>query len=84
MTALLILQGLIFALWAATAFRILFHLRARGEARTGQMFPGPVTFLSALRDWLSDPAEAKWRRDLVGLSVMLVLLTLAIVLSTAG
>ncbi len=78
MTALLVLQGVTFALWAVTAFRILFHLRARGEARTGQSFPGPGAFLAALRDWLSDPAEAKWRRDLAALTAMLIALTVLI------
>lgn len=51
----LIVQGLCFALWAALSFRALFQIRAIAAGRTGQMFPGPVSFLSAMGVWLSDP-----------------------------
>lgn len=78
MTALLVLQGAAFAIWAVTVLCILFQLRARAHPRTGQTFPGHAALLAALRDWLSDPAEAKWRRDLAGLTLVLIVLALLI------
>jgi len=72
---LVILQGLIFAAWALVMFRCLFHVRRRAEQKTGQVFSGPVTFLGAIREWLSDPDERKWR-------VLLLILTVALILKT--
>jgi hypothetical protein len=68
----LTLQSIAFALWAFTAFRILFHLRRRGVAMIGNSFPGPLTFLHAIRDWLRDPAERTWRLRLAILTLVLI------------
>lgn len=81
MTWLLVLQVILFALWAVTVFRILFHLRKKGEHKTGQVWNGPFVFLSVARDWLSDPAEAKWRRDLFFLTALLFGVSIAFSLS---
>lgn len=68
----LTLQAIAFALWAFTAFRVLFHLRRRGVAMTGQPFPGPVTFIHAVRAWLHDPAERTWRLRLAILTLVMI------------
>ncbi|WP_420396650.1 hypothetical protein [Nioella sp.] len=54
---LLIAQGLCFALWAVLSFRAVFQICAIAAGRSGQMFPGPVSFLSALGVWLKDPSH---------------------------
>ncbi|RYG91581.1 hypothetical protein EU803_10880 [Loktanella sp. IMCC34160] len=69
---LLILQGVIFALWAGMAFRVLFHLRRRAVDRTGTGFPGPITFVRVTREWLADPDERRWHMALAGLTAALV------------
>jgi hypothetical protein len=76
-TTILILQAVVFALWAVTAFRILFHLRRKGEERTGRVWNGPIVFLTVARAWLSDPTQAKWRRDFLVLTLVLIGLTIA-------
>lgn len=68
----LILQGLLFIAWAACAFRWLFHLRRRGMARSGAMFPGPGAMLRAIGAWARDPAERSFRWLLIGLTVALM------------
>lgn len=54
---LLVLQGVAFLLWAGLSFRALFQIRALAAGRTGDVFPGPVSFLSAAGLWLRDPAH---------------------------
>ncbi len=70
--AILGLQTVLFAAWAFCAFRILFHLRRAAVARTGSQFPGPLTFIAQVRLWLSDAAEAGWRRTFAGLTVAMM------------
>lgn len=70
--ALLILQGLVFALWAFTAFRILFHWRRKGAEMTGHPFQGPLTLIAVIRSWLRDPAERVWRWRLLLLTIALL------------
>lgn len=69
---LLILQGVIFAIWAGLAFRILFHLRRRAMDRTGAMFPGPFSFVRVTREWLADPEERGWHLALLLLTILLI------------
>lgn len=64
-----------FALWAIQMFRVLFHLRARDEAKTGQYLGGPVTFLRSFRNWLSDPA-VRTERFILALLTMVLLLSI--------
>jgi len=70
-TLLLILQGACFILWAAVSFRALFQIRAIAAGRTGQMFPGPMSFLSAMGAWIRDPqhkfARALWLAGFIGI-----------------
>jgi hypothetical protein len=85
MTALwLSLQAITFALWAFTAFRILFHLRRRAVEATGQPFPGPVTFLRTLRAWSGDPTERPWRLRIALLTLVLVGLSAGFPLVAGG
>lgn len=78
---LLITQGLCFALWAVLSFRALFRIRAIATGRTGQMFPGPVSFLSAMDVWLKDPAQRAirlwWCLSLLGVMTPSVLIAMS-------
>lgn len=69
---LLVLQGIIFVLWAGMAFRILFHLRRRAVDRTGSNFPGPVSFVRVTREWLADSGERRWHLALAILTALLI------------
>ena len=77
---LLIAQGLCFALWAALSFRAIFQIRAIAEGRTGQVFPGPVSFLSAMGVWMKDPlhrvARILWLLTLLGIMAPSILIAL--------
>ncbi|SMY07009.1 hypothetical protein [Flavimaricola marinus] len=76
MWVFMIAQGVLFLAWSVEAFRILFQLAARGRARSGQLYPGPLTFVGAVREWIADPSRRlqKWR---------FVVLTLALLGMTA-
>ena len=67
---LLICQGLFFLLWAGLSFRAIFQIRSIAAGRTGQMFPGPISFLQAMTLWLKDPAQrgtrVLWLMSLAG------------------
>lgn len=67
----LALQAIVFLAWTALAFRMLFHLRARSEARTGRIWTGPEAFVAVTRDWLADPTARPARRWLGGLALAL-------------
>ncbi|MFC0281099.1 hypothetical protein ACFOHK_15710 [Falsigemmobacter intermedius] len=71
----LVLQGLVFLLWAALAFRFLFTIRAEAVARTGTQWPGPLTTLQIFRDALRDPRHAITRRRLLILTLLLLGMT---------
>lgn len=77
---LLIAQALCFVLWAVLSFRALFQIRAIAAGRTGQMFPGPLSLLSALGVWLRDPARRGarilWTLSLLGIMVPSVIIAL--------
>ncbi|KEJ95048.1 hypothetical protein SAMN05444149_103108 [Pseudosulfitobacter pseudonitzschiae] len=54
----LVVQGLVFVLWAFQMFRALFQARRIAVAKSGRMWPGPFAALAALRDWArSHPRE---------------------------
>ncbi|MGI3185140.1 hypothetical protein [Nioella aestuarii] len=77
---LLSAQGLCFALWAMLSFRAIFQIRAIAAGHTGQMFPGPFSFLSALGAWLKDPshrgARYLWILSLIGIMTPSVIIAL--------
>ncbi len=72
----LVVQGVIFLLWALLAVRILFHLRGRAKDLAGHMVPRPFEWIAATEQWLADRDEANVRRVLLLLSVVLVGLSL--------
>jgi len=77
---LLATQGLCFVVWAVLSFRAIFQIRAIAAGRTGRMFPGPVSFLSAMGIWLKDPARRNarilWVLSLLGVMVPSVIIAL--------
>lgn len=54
-------QGIAFAVWTFLSFRAIFQIRAIAASDTGQVFPGPVSFLQAMGVWLKDPAHRRIR-----------------------
>lgn len=69
---MLIVQGVVFLLWALLAVRILLHLRTRARNHAGHMVPRPAEWISATQEWLADREEANVRRVLLLLSVILI------------
>lgn len=74
---LLAIQAVTGMVWAYTAFRVLFRLRARAVQDTGQPFPGLGATLRAFGGFLTRPDDRPWRwrlglltAALVGLSVL--------------
>ncbi len=80
LVGLLILQGLLFLLWAITIFRWLFALRAEAIARDGTQWPGPRATLRAFRDGLTKPQHAAARRQLLILTLLLLATNIAFAL----
>ena len=78
MPGLLILQGAIFALWAVLAFRALARIRARAVTAAGTPWPGLKAQTAALRAYFADPGESHARRWLLGLTLLLLALSVAI------
>ena len=72
----LVVQGVIFLLWALLAVRILLHLRGRAKDLAGHMVPRPSEWIAATEEWLADRDEANVRRVLLLVSVVLVGLSL--------
>lgn len=78
---LLTATGVVFALWAVLAFRVLLRLRARAVERSGAMFPGLGATLATAGDFARAPDFARDRRRLAGVTAglfALILLRLAL------
>lgn len=77
---LLVAQGLCIVVWAALSFRAIFRIRAIAAGRTGQRFPGPVSFKSAMGVWVKEPARRNarvlWVLSLLGVMVPSVIISL--------
>ncbi len=71
------LQGIAFAIWIFFFFKALFQIRAIAAAETGSIYPGPFSFLAAMRVWMRDPATRKTR---IGWLAAFVVLTLCMIL----
>lgn len=69
---MLIVQGVVFLLWALLAVRVLLHLRARARDHAGHMVPRPSEWIAATEEWLADTDETNVRRAIAFLSVILV------------
>ncbi|MFC4671275.1 hypothetical protein ACFO5X_22175 [Seohaeicola nanhaiensis] len=66
---MLAIGAVIFASWTFLMFRVLFLLRKRAEAESGQTFPGPG---QALRQWgrfFRHPEDRILRQRLTGLTM---------------
>lgn len=73
--ALLVVQALVFALWAFVAFRSLFRLLALLQQQSGQPLPGFKATRAAPRLFLTDPRFAPERKALAVLTPLLLLLS---------
>ena len=82
--AILVLQFIVFLIWAFLAFRWLFALRADAVAESGSAFPGPGSQLRAFRGGLVDERYAKDRVRLVILPLILLTLSLVHYLLSPG
>jgi hypothetical protein len=60
MAVFVVMQGLVFAVWAFWAFRCLFRMRAWAVAETGRSLPGTRAALRAFRFFATQP---QFRRD---------------------
>lgn len=77
MTGFLLVQALVFALWAVQAFGTVWRLAAKARRDSGLAFPGPTVMLAVFRDFVTLPEfrTARWRLGiltlvLLGLSVL--------------
>ena len=77
MVFVLVIQGVVFAVWAFCAFRSLFRIRARAVAETGRAFPGMAATLRAFRDFVVLHQYQSERRILLLLTVVLLGLSIA-------
>ena len=82
MFLLLVLQGLAFAVWAFFFFRALFQIRRIAVRETGRFNPGPVSFLSAARVWMRDPATRITRLGWIAGFAVMVLATITLATQT--
>jgi len=80
---ILILQGLAFAAWAFFFFRALFQIRAIAARETDRFNPGPISFLSAARVWMRDPATRITRLGWLAAFGVMVLATVLIATQSA-
>ena len=74
---LLVVQGVLFVIWAALMFRALFGIRRRHEAETGQAWIGPIAVFGVYGAYLKDTRFGRERR------LILLVLALFIVVSYA-
>jgi hypothetical protein len=75
MTAFLVVQGFVFAIWIFVAFRALFRLLSLLRYRSGEAIPGIATTLGAPKVFLTDHAFRQDRRWLGLLTLMLLILS---------
>ena len=74
--AILMVQGVVFAAWAFTAFGSLFRLLAEVRQRSGEAVPGLRSTLSAPRLFLTHPRFAADRKALGLLTALMLILSL--------
>lgn len=68
---LMILQGVVFVLWALQMFVSMFRLRGRAARELGVTFPGPFSTLRYWGIWLRDPDTRSERRRILLLTVLM-------------
>lgn len=77
MIILLVVQGLVFAIWAYHMFRAVFRLYGHAVRKSGRMMPGFGAQIGALQAFLAEPAFRSDRRRLFLATAALAVLTLA-------
>ena len=70
----LVLQGLVFIVWAIMMYRTLFLFRRRAAEETGRPFPGTGQFLKQAGRWLRSPEDRSERNTLLFLTFVLVVM----------
>ncbi len=83
MIGLHVVQGVVFLLWTVQIFAVLFHVRARAQKVTGQVFPGPLMALRTMAEWGIDPGQRGPRLRLIVLTLLLLAIS-AIWATTLG
>ena len=73
----LVLQGLVFIVWAIFMYQMLFTIRRRNEAETGGTFPSSGGFLAQLKYYFTSDEDRQSSRTLIFLTVVLILMTLS-------
>lgn len=73
----LVLQGLVFIVWAFMMYRTLFLFRRRAAEETGQAFPSTGQFLKQAGRWLRSPEDRSERNTLFFLTAVLIVMTLS-------
>ncbi len=79
-----VLLGLVFLVWAFTAYRILFRFRARNSDETGEMVPGTGGMMKQIGVWWRSPEDRSERNTFLFLTFVLVVMVLTPVLTGTG
>jgi heme/copper-type cytochrome/quinol oxidase subunit 3 len=80
----LVLQGLVFVVWAFMLFSVLFKLRTRAEKETGKPWPGPITALRQWGKWFRAPEDRRERNTLLFLTFVLLAMAATTALTAAA
>jgi hypothetical protein len=80
----MIFTGIVFLMWAFSMFRTLFTLRSKAITRTGKTMPGPVDTLHEIGIWIRDPAARSERRQLLIMTIMVIMLSSLAALSVSS
>ena len=80
--ALLSVQGVALAIWTIASFRALFGAQARARVDTGRAYPGPFSFVRAMRGWIGEPANRVWVR--LWLAALAVLILSSLLIASGG
>jgi len=81
-TLFMVMSGLVFVMWLFSMFRTLFAMRKRAASRTGKPIPGPLDTLQEWGLWLRDPAFRQERRQLLLMTLAVLLLAYLFSLSS--
>ncbi|HSF62891.1 MAG TPA: hypothetical protein VLA78_00775 [Paracoccaceae bacterium] len=81
---LLAAQAVVFAVWAWTAFRVLFRLMGWAQRESGRAMPGPGWTWRSYGAFLRDPAFAGDRRRLGWLTAVMFAMILGGLLLARG
>ncbi|ABD56940.1 hypothetical protein [Jannaschia sp. CCS1] len=82
-TIRLVLQGLVFLLWAAMMFRMLFTVTQRSRDNGGPDIPTVGGFTGQLSHWLRSEEDKSERKTLFFLTFVLIAMSLTNALAAA-